>query len=87
MVLVPTNESKKKKMTKYKELWSKISNLIRLITKTSDDYDQKYMKIGFNSDDELPLNKAGIPSMIIVDRAVFHENNKYYSHFFRWISI
>ena len=37
------------------------------------------MIIKFNSDDELPLNKTKeIPSMIIVFRAVFHENNKYY---------
>ena len=37
------------------------------------------MKIKFNSDDELPLNKAiDIPSMIIVVRAVFHENKKCY---------
>ena len=50
-----------------------------LITKNVDDYDQKYMKIKFNSDDELPLNKTiEIPSMIMVDRAVFHENSKYY---------
>ena len=46
-------------------------NLIRSITKTSDDYDEEHMKIKFNSDDELPLNKAiEIPSMIIVVRAV-----------------
>ena len=37
------------------------------------------MKIKFNSDDELPLNKTiKIRSMIIVVRAIFHENNKYY---------
>ena len=37
------------------------------------------MKIKFNLDDELPLNKMiKIPSMIIVIRAIFHENNKYY---------
>ena len=37
------------------------------------------MKIKFNSDDELPLNKnIEIPSMIIVVTAVFLENNKYY---------
>ena len=37
------------------------------------------MKIKFNSDDELPLSKTiEIPSIIIVVRAVFHENNKYY---------
>ena len=43
--LVPTNESK---------------NLIRSTTKISDDYDydEKYIKIKFDSDDELPLNKT-----------------------------
>ena len=35
------------------------------------------MKIKFNLDDELPLNKTiEIPSMIIVVRAVFYENSK-----------
>ena len=75
-MLVPTNESKKEK--KYEELWSKIKYLIRSITKNSDDYDEKYMKIKFDSDNDLLLNKKiEIPSMIIVIRAVFHENNKY----------
>ena len=41
-----------------RELWIKIRDLIRSITKKSDNYDEKYMKIKFNSDDELPLNKA-----------------------------
>ena len=37
------------------------------------------MKIKFNSDDELPLNKTiEIPSIIIVVGDVFHEKNKYY---------
>ena len=65
------NESKEK-IKKYEELWIKIRDLIRLITKNSDDYDEKYMKIKFNSDDELPLNKTiEIPIMTIVVRAVF----------------
>ena len=55
LTLGPTNDSKEK-IKKYEELWSKIRNLIRSVTKTSDDYDEKYMKIKFNSDDELPLN-------------------------------
>ena len=43
----------------------------------------KYLKIKFNSDDELPLNKTvEIPSMIIVTRTVFDENNKYYPQVF-----
>ena len=84
LTLVPTNKSKEK-IEKYEELWSKIRDLIRSITKNSDDYDEKYMKKKFNSCDKLSLNKIiEIPSLIIVGRAVFHENNKYYSQtFFR----
>ena len=41
------------------------------------------MEIKFNSDDELPLNKPiEFPTMTIVVRAVFHENNKYYPQVF-----
>ena len=41
------------------------------------------MKIKFNLNDELPLNKTiEIPTMTIVVRAVFYENNKYYPQVF-----
>ena len=70
LTLVPTNKSKKKK--KNEELWIKIRDIIRSITKNSDNYDEKYMKIKLNSDDELPLNKTvEIPSMTIVAIAFF----------------
>ena len=70
-MLVPTNESKEK-IKKYEELWSKTRDLIRSVTKNADDYDEKHMKIKFNSDDELPLNKTiEIPGMTIVVRAFF----------------
>ena len=37
------------------------------------------MKIKFNSDDQLPLNKTiDIASMIIVVRPISYENNEYY---------
>ena len=50
-----------------KELWIKIRDLIRSVTKKSDDYDEKYIEIKFYLDDELPLNKKiEIPVMIIV---------------------
>ena len=47
LTLVPTNKSKKEKkeLKKFEELRSKIRYLIRSITKNSDDYDEKYMKI------------------------------------------
>ena len=68
----------KKNFKKWK-LCSVIRDLIRSITKNSGAYDEKYMKIKFNLDDELPLNKMiEIPSMTIVVRDIFYENNKYY---------
>ena len=73
----------KKKLKKYGELWSKIRDLIRSINKNSNDYDKKYMKIKFNSNDELPLNKTiDIPIMTIIVRAIFLRNNKFYQQVF-----
>ena len=41
------------------------------------------MKIKFNSDGELPLNKTiEIHNVAIVVRAAFRENNKFYPHVF-----
>ena len=57
LMLVPTNETKEK-IKKHKELWIKTRDLIESITKNSDDSDENYMKIKFNSYDELPLNKT-----------------------------
>ena len=82
MTLVPTNESQEI-IKKHEELWSKIKYLIRLTTKKSDGYYGRYMKIEFNSDDKLPLNKViEIPSMIVFVKAAFHENSKYYLQVF-----
>ena len=58
---------------------------MRSITKNSDDYDydEKYMKIKVNSDNELPLNKTvEIPTMTIVVRAIYFQNNKSYPQVF-----
>ena len=49
------------------------------MTKSSGDYDKKYMKLKFSSSEELPLNKTiEIPTITIVFRVIFLENNKYY---------
>ena len=51
LTLVPTIESKKKKkICENKDVWIKIRDLIRSITKNSADYNEKYMKIKFNLD-------------------------------------
>ena len=56
-MLVPTDESKDT-LKKYKEMWSKVRDLIRSITNNSEDYDEKYMKIKSNSDDDFHLKKT-----------------------------
>ena len=64
-------------------MWSKFRDLIRSITKNSDDYDEKYMKIEFDSDDNLALNKTiEIHNVTIVVRAISYENNNYYPQVF-----
>ena len=71
LTLAPTNESKKN-IKKYEELWIKIKDLIRSVTKKSDDYDEKYIEIKFYSGDELLLNKMIETHVImIVVRAIF----------------
>ena len=39
----------KKKLKNMKKMWIKIRNLIKSITKKSDDYDEKYIRIKFKS--------------------------------------
>ena len=71
LTLVPINKTKEK-LKKCENLWSKIRDLIKSVTKNSNYYDEKYMEIKLNSDDELPLNKTiEIPSTIIVVRAIY----------------
>ena len=77
LMLVATNQSAEK-IKKNEELWSKIKDLIRSLTKNSYDYDEKYMKMKFHLDDELPLKeRKQIPTMTIVVSAVFDGINKY----------
>ena len=53
LTLVPTNENKGK-IKECEKLWIKIRDLIWSKTKNLHDYDVKYMKIKFDSDDNLP---------------------------------
>ena len=77
-MLVSTHESKDT-VKKYEKLWNRIRDFIRPVTKNSGNYDQKYMKIKFDLDDDLPLKKMlELHNMIVVVRSVFHEGNKYY---------
>ena len=65
-------------LKKYEELWGKFRYFNRSMINNFDNYDEKYMKIKFNSDDDLALKKTlKFRNMIIVVRSVFHKDNKY----------
>ena len=75
LTLVPTAESKDT-IKMCEEPRAKMRDLIRSKTNNSDDYNEKHIKIKYNSDDVLSLMKTlELCSMIII---VFHEGNKYY---------
>ena len=48
-----------------------------------DEYKKEFMKIKFDSDDGLPLNKTlKLHNMTIIVRSVFEEDGKYYPQVF-----
>ena len=55
-VLDSTDENKEL-LKKYNDVFSGIINEIKKISGDECDYEKDYMKIKFNSDDDLPLNK------------------------------
>ena len=78
LTLVSTDKNKET-LKKYTKLWDKIKDLINTVTNTSGDYDEKYMKIKFNSGNNLPLNKVlKLHNLTMVDRYVFQEDKKYH---------
>ena len=67
-------------LKKHQELLGGIKSCFEKINnKESGEYEKDYMKIKFNSDDKLPLNKQlKFLSVTIVIRSVYEEDGKYY---------
>ena len=67
-------------LKKYADVWDGIRNKIRTINGGEENnYRKDYMKIKFNSDDDLPLNKPlKFYAMTIIIRPVFEEGGKLY---------
>ena len=69
-----------KTLKRYGELLNKIRDLIRSKTHDLDNYDENYMKIKFNLNDDLPLKKKlQLRDIVIIARFVSYEDNKYYA--------
>ena len=71
-------------LKKYADVWDGIKNEIKAINGGKEnDYGKDYMKIKFNSDDDLPLNKPlKFHAMTIIIRSVFEEDGKLYPQVF-----
>ena len=53
------------------------------MTSGKNDYEKNYMKIKFNSNDDLSLNKPlKFHAMTIIIRSVFEEDGKFYPQLF-----
>ena len=61
------------------DVFNRIRNKIKKISGDECDYEKDYMKIKFNSDDDLPLSKQlKFHNMVITIRSVFEEDGKLY---------
>ena len=77
-------DSNNEVLRKYAGVWSEIKDQIEEINNGKpEEYEKDYMKIKFNSDDNLPLNKQlEFLSVTIIVRSVFEEYGKYYPQVF-----
>ena len=77
-------DENKELLKKYKYVWNGIKNEIKAINGGKENYYEKdFMKIKFDSDDDLPLNKLlKFHSMTIIIRSVFEEGGKLYPQIF-----
>ena len=82
LVFDSTDENKEL-FKKYNDAINKIREKIKEISSGECDYEKAYMKIKFNSDDNLPLNKPlKFHNMTIIIRSVFEEDGKLYPQVF-----
>ena len=78
-----STDKNKELLKKYNDVFNGIRNKIKKISGDECDYEKDYMKIKFNSDDDLPLKKPlKFHLMTITIRSVFEENGKLYLQVF-----
>ena len=82
-LIFASTDKNKEVLTKFTELWDWTKNMIERSNDKPGEYGKEFMKIKFNSDDSLPLNKIlKLHNLAIVIQSVFEENNKYYPQLF-----
>ena len=82
LIFDPIDENKEL-LKKYNNVFNGIIGKIKEISNDECHYEKDYMKIKFNLDDELPLNKPlKLHNMSITIRSVFKEDGKLYPQVF-----
>ena len=82
-LIFDSTDENKELLKKYNDIWDGIKDKIKEVSSGECDYEKDYMKIKFNSDDNLPLNKPlTFHNMTIIIRSVFEENGKLYPKVF-----
>ena len=77
-------DENKEVLKKYNNVWNGIKKKIKGLSSCECDYEKDYMKIKFNSDDNLPLNKPlKFHLVTITIRSVFEEDGKIYPQVFQ----
>ena len=71
-------------LRKYSEVWNGIKDCIEKINDDkSEKYEKDFMKIKFNSDDNIPLNKQlNFLTITVIIRNIFEKDSKYYPQIF-----
>ena len=72
-------------MQKYQDVFDRIKEIIKKINDYSQPikYDENYMKIKFNTDDNIPFNKIiYFPTITMIIRSVTQKDDKYYPQLF-----
>ena len=78
-----STDENKELLKKYNDVFNGIRDKIKKISGDECDYEKDYMKVKFNSDDNLPLNKQlKFHNMTITIRSVFEESGKLYPQVF-----
>ena len=83
-LLFTSSDGNKKVLAKFTKFWDEIKHLIETINEgTKGEYEKDSIKVKFNSDDNLPLNKMlKLHMSTVIVRSAFEEDDKYYPQAF-----
>ena len=79
-----STDGNKEVLAKFTKIWDEIKYLIETVNEGKKDrHEKNFMKIKFNSDDNLPLNKMlKLHMLTVIVRSVVEEDGKYYPQVF-----